>query len=100
MPTPDRREPPSLEDRVRRLEHFRYGMLGRVNALATMHLSLWADYLEKQPGDALAVAERQRTLWFEGAERPPQFPGVDPAHLQLVSQEYHDALGQLSARLI
>lgn len=45
-------EPLSLEERIRRLERFRYGMLGRVNALTTLLLSVWAEYLDTQPGDA------------------------------------------------
>jgi hypothetical protein len=102
MPTLEGQDPPSLEERVRRLERFRYGMLGRVNALTTMLLSLWADYLHTQPADALAAAQNQRALWLEGAERPPShaFRGADPDHLQLISQEYRDALEQLSDLLI
>jgi hypothetical protein len=100
MTTTAGREPPSLEERISRLELSRFRTIGRINALTTMLLTLWGEYLENQPGDALEKIECQRQLWLEGAENVPPFPGADPDQLQLISDENRKALDDLSKRLV
>lgn len=90
-----------LEERLLRLERFRYAMLGRVNALTTMTLTLWGDWLQQQPEGALQALEKQTLLWLQGADDAPYAPtkGADPTHLDLVSQEYRDTLEQMTSLL-
>jgi hypothetical protein len=92
---------PSLEERVRRLERFRYRTLGMISAQNTMLVDLWCNWLEKNDPDVFATLERLRENWLSNAERPNEaFRGVDPAHLDLVAQEYRDALILLTNEMI
>lgn len=89
--------PPSLEDRVKALEGFRYAVLGQINAQQTLLLSAWSTLLKHHSDDPVATAEDMRRQWLQAADAPPRsFPGVDPAHLDAVSQEYRAALEELT----
>lgn len=93
--------PPNLEDRVRALEGFRYAMLGQVNAHRTLLLSAWSTILKNHSDDPVATAEDMRRMWLKAADAPPQaFPGVDPAHLDAVSQEYRVVIEELAEKLV
>lgn len=92
--------PPSLEDRVRALEGFRYATLGRFTAQQTLLLSAWNTLLRHHSDDPVATAEDMRRIWLQGADAIAPFPGVDPAHLDAVSQEYRKALEELTEHLI
>jgi hypothetical protein len=52
--------PLSLEDRVRRLERFRYSVIGRSNAYETLILDLWMQIVEKTDGPVAMAEEMQR----------------------------------------
>jgi hypothetical protein len=93
---------PSPEDRIRALEGFRYEMLGRVNTIETIALQACLSILEKHARDPVATAQAMRARWLKAAEVPPsgRFPGVDPVHLDAVSQEYRDAIEQLTHHLL
>jgi hypothetical protein len=94
----------TVEERLRALERFRYRALAQINACQTMTMSLWVAYLGnlvKPEDDPVAFLERQRAAWLKAAEHPQRaFPGADPASLDLISQEYRDALDALSAELL
>ncbi len=90
----------SLEDRVRDLERFRYEMLGRVNALQHMMLDAWINILRKSTDDLVPAAEELREKWLENSKKPRPFPGVDPAHLDLVAQEYEQAMDNLTKEFV
>lgn len=93
--------PPRQEDRIKALEEFRYAMLGRVNAQHVLLLSAWNTLLKHHSDDPVATAEDMRRLWLQGADAPSRpFPGVDPAHLDAVSQEYRAALEELTEELV
>lgn len=93
--------PPSLEDRIKALEGFRYATLGRVNALQILLLSAWTTLLKHHSDDPVAAAEDMRRRWLQAADVPSRpFPGVDPAHLDAVSQEYREALEELTEILV
>ena len=81
-----------IEERVRRLERFRFRALGMMNAQATMLMDLWMQFLET--ADDAAVNDLAQN-WLSDAERAHEFPGADPAELDLISQEYRDALTRL-----
>ena len=90
----------SLEDRVRDLERFRYAMLGRVNALQHLMLDAWFNILRKSAADFVPAAQELREKWLENAKNPRPFPGVDPAHLDSVAQEFEKALDDLTKELV
>lgn len=93
--------PPSLEDRIKALEGFRHAMLGRVNAQQTLLLSAWSTLLKHHSDDPVATAEGMRRVWLQVADAPSRsFPGVDPAHLDAVSQEYRAAIEELTEELV
>ena len=94
-------EQPTYEARVRALEGFRYSVLGRVNALQTMLLSAWATLLKLHSDDPLTTAKDMQKQWLAAAKAPQRnFIGVDPAHLDAVSQEYEAALEDLTAEFV
>ncbi|MGA0595415.1 hypothetical protein [Enterovirga sp. CN4-39] len=91
---------PSLEDRVRNLERFRYRMLGETNAYRTLLLDAWMQLIEKVP-DPVGTAEDMKRIWLSRVDTPAiDLTGIDPVHIDLVSQETSDALGQLTDLLI
>ena len=90
----------SLEDRVRDLEGFRYAMLGRVNALQHLMLDAWFNILRKSTDDLVPAAEELREKWLEAAKHRRPFPGVDAAHLELVAQEYEEAMDHLTKEFV
>lgn len=93
--------PEDLDERVAKLEQFRYRVIGRFNACQAMLFDVWLNYLEKHTDDPVIAAERMRDAWLKRAQLPDrQFPGVDPAHLDLVGQEHYQALDELSAELV
>jgi hypothetical protein len=92
---------PTLETRVRRLEGFRYRMLGMVNAQNALLVDLWCNWLAKNDPEPLVTLEKLRENWLANAERPNEaMRGIEPAHLDVVSQEYRDAVIRLTNDLI
>ena len=92
---------PSLEDRVRALEETRVAMIGRINACQTLVLGVWINVIPDLHGDPLEIAEKFRSMWLEATEKPARdFPGVDPATLDVIGQEYRDAIDDLSGQLV
>jgi hypothetical protein len=55
--------------------------------------------VEKADGP-VAMAEEMQRVWLKRAEQVPAFPGVDPAHLDVASQEYREALEQVTGQLV
>lgn len=72
-----------------------------MNALQTLLFDIWLTYLREHVDDPIATAKSMRTRWLKNADAPiGQFPGVDPAHLDLVGQENRGALDELTAELV
>jgi hypothetical protein len=93
--------PPDLEERVRRLERFRYHALGRINALSTILMTLWVQHLESQPVDPHSQVNSLRKKWLAGVDdHQPVLKGAEPAHAQMVLEEYREALDHLSGLLL
>jgi hypothetical protein len=83
----------TLEERVRRLEAFSYRALGLLNAQNTILSDRWCNVIANaDPQNVLATLDRLRDQWLGDADKPPYLPGIDPVHLDVVSQEYRDAL--------
>lgn len=89
----------SLEDRVRELEAFRFRMLGRINACQTLAIGAWA-HIALNSDDPVARTREAIDAWQRGAERVHHLPGTDPVHLDAISQEYQEAIADLSAELL
>lgn len=90
----------NVEDRLRRLEAFRYAALGTINAQTTIITDLWCNFIAKEP-DPVAIMNRLKAGWLSDAENPTRsFSGVDPAHLDLVSQEYREAIERLADAML
>ncbi len=90
----------SVEARLRTLEGTRLAMLGRMNACQTMLVDAWLIIIMKQSKDPLATASDIREKWLKAGNEPRRFPGVDPVHLDAVSQEYGEAMEDLTAQLL
>ena len=90
----------TIEERLSELERFRYAVLGRVNALQNMVLDAWINLLRKSTDDLVPAAEELRKKWLENAKKTRPFPSVDPAHLDLVAQEYEEALDNLTKEFV
>jgi hypothetical protein len=98
-----RKRPPSYEERVESLERFRYFALGMFNAQSTMIVDLWCNWLELREPYPLEALDRIRKKWLANAEQLDESfkdVGVDPAHLQLVAQEYQEKLILLTNEMI
>jgi cytoplasmic iron level regulating protein YaaA (DUF328/UPF0246 family) len=93
---------PDLEDRVRELERFRYAALGFINAHTTIVSDLWANYIEKvNPQRKLEIAEALQQQWFADANQTVRPAiGADPAHLDLLSQHYQEALEVVGSEIL
>jgi hypothetical protein len=91
----------SLEDRVRELERFRFTMIGRLNACQTLLFDVWLNLLAMRSADPVATVNALRASWLRIAEAPDRtFLDVNPAHLDLVNQEYRHALDKLTGELV
>ena len=89
-----------IEERLR-LERFRYAALGTINAQTTMLADLWCNFIvSHHPDDALAEFERLEAHWLADAAAPTRaFPGIEPAYLDLIAQEYEEAIRRLSREM-
>lgn len=90
----------TLEDRVRRLEAFRYSMLGQINATRTVLFAVWHILLDRHFADPVGFVQQVRETWLKSAMNLGDFPGVDPAHLDAISQEYEKAIDDLTKHLL
>lgn len=90
---------PSLEDRVRSLEGSRIRNVARINACQTLALSM-CYHISMREEDPVAYAMRLTAAWKKGADEPKPAPGVDPAYLDALSQEYQEAIADLSKQLL
>jgi len=90
----------SVEARLRVLEGSRLAMLGRMNACQTMLVDAWLNIILKQSEDPIATAKDIGGKWLKAGDEPRDFPGVDPAHLDAVSQEYGETMEDLTAQLL
>ena len=90
----------SVEARLRALEGSRLAMLGRMNAYQTMLVDAWLNIILKQSEDPIVTAKDIGETWLKAGDEPRDFPGVDPAHLDAVSQEYGEAMEDLIAQLL
>ena len=90
-----------FDERLRRLERFRYAALGMINAQTTVLNDLWCNFIVLHDADdALAQLERLEAHWLADAAAPTRaFPGVEPAHLDLISQEYEEAIRRLTREM-
>jgi hypothetical protein len=86
----------SLEDRVRELEQFRFAATARINALQTAAVSALT-ILALDLEDPFPFAENLTKAWVRGAEAVIAVPGADPAQLDMLAQEFQDAIARLSA---
>jgi hypothetical protein len=86
----------SLEDRVRELEQFRFAATARINALQTAAVSALT-ILALDLEDPFPFAENLTRAWARGAEAVVAVPGADPAQLDMLAQEFQDAIARLSA---
>jgi hypothetical protein len=89
----------SLEDRIRELEHFRFTANARIHALQTAAVSALT-ILALDLSDPLAFAENLTKAWGRGAEAVAASPGADPAQMDLIAQEFQDAIALLSATFL
>jgi hypothetical protein len=89
----------SLEDRVRELERFRYGASARIHALQTAAISALT-ILALDLDEPMAFAENLTKAWARGAEAVAASPGADPAQMDMLAQEFQDAIALLSATFL
>lgn len=91
-----------LEQRVRELERFRYVALGFINAHTTILSDLWANYIEKVSVEQkLEIAEALQKQWLSDADTTVALVrGGDPAHLDLLSQHYREALEVVASEIL
>lgn len=91
----------TIENRIQRLEKSRYKMIGRINALQTIALSGWTKTILETQSDPVGYAEAIRKQWLSTADQPQRsFHGADPAEIDLISQEYLDALDDLTGQIV
>ena len=76
-------------------------MIGRLNACQTLLFDVWLNFLAMQSADPVATVDALRTSWLRITEALDRtFLDLDPAHLDLVNQEYREALDKLTAELV
>jgi hypothetical protein len=90
-----------LEERVRRLEAFRYSAIGFINAQNTLISDLWCNFiLNNEPDKVRQTMLRLREHWLADSDKSlVSTEGVDAAHLDLISQQYREALELLIATM-
>jgi hypothetical protein len=73
----------SLEDRIAKLEKFRYAALGFINAQNTVITDLWCNFVKKSDVDPIATVERLKKQWLLTSLScsPSQTP-PEPANLK------------------
>lgn len=65
----------TLEERVRRLEAFRYRALGLLNAQNTILSDRWCNVIANaDPQNVLATLDRLRDQWLGDADKPHIYP--------------------------
>jgi len=89
----------SLEDRIRELEHFRFTANARIHALQTAAISALT-ILALDLENPMPFAENLTKAWMRGAEAVAASPGADPAQMDLIAQEFQDAIALLSATFL
>ena len=89
----------TVEERLRRLERFRYLALARINLLQTLAVGAWCNICLQAP-DPNEYARIVTEAWNAGASAPQSFPGVDPGHLDLLSQEYEEAVAAVANQVV
>jgi hypothetical protein len=90
----------TLEERVEALERSRLKQLARLNAHETLLLEIWAQFAIKYADDASEFAAHMREFYRQRADMPARmFPGADPAQLDLLSQEYAEAIDDVVSHL-
>ena len=87
------------EDRLRRLERFRYSALARINVCQSIAVGAWG-YICLEAPDPLALTKAVTDARKEGSKTMRSFPGADPAHLDLLSQEYQEAVDAVSKEVL
>lgn len=89
-----------VEKRLEVLERHRFKTLGRINALETLVNELWLDFAGRSNLDRAEFIRGVRQVYLDRADAPQRhFVGVDPAELDLIGQEYREALFQILANL-
>jgi hypothetical protein len=89
-----------IEERLRRLEKFRFQALGFINAQNTLITDLWSNFIDSA-ADPLKQAKRLQKAWLADVDKPSRrLRGGDPFELDLVHQEYRAALEMLTDELI
>lgn len=91
-----------LEQRVQELERFRYVALGFMNAHTTVLSDLWATYIEKVSVERkIEIADALQMQWLSDADKTvAPVRGGDPAHLDLLSQHYREALEVVASEIL
>jgi hypothetical protein len=88
-----------LEQRVQRLERFRYRMLGMINVQNTIIADLVCEQLftEDYPSQALEALKQN---WLVRTEQPTQaLRSIDPAEGDLIAQEFREAVDLLATTI-
>lgn len=92
---------PSLDERVRKLEEFRYRVIGRFNACQSLLFEIWLEHLKLNTADPVGYAEAMRQKWMKESETfADTTRGADPAALAMIQAEHQKALDELSGLLV
>ena len=90
----------SLEGRVRLLEASRYKVVGQLNAHRTLLLTALATIVQRSPAPSKQVLAELRAAWLPVSPQAPKiFPGISPAELGALQQEYEASISGLLADL-
>jgi hypothetical protein len=91
---------PSLEDRVRRLEGYRYKAVGEINAQRTLLVTALATLIRRSSFPAAQELKILRETWLPSSPQAPKiFPGIDPSEIGAFQQEYEASIEGLLAEL-
>jgi hypothetical protein len=90
----------SIEERVQRLERFRYRTLGMIKSRNVIIADLICDWLIDHGEHHQQALEMLGRNWHVQAEQPTaELRLIDPAEGDLISREYHEAKNRLATTI-
>jgi hypothetical protein len=91
---------PTLQERVERLERFRYRMLGVINAQNVIIADLLCDNQLIPEEHSFQALEALRKNWLVGLNRPTgALRSADPVEGDLIAQEFQEAVDRLTTTI-